>query len=170
MILIFLFNAVKLAIVSLQLIWVSFWKVVSFMKLCEIAIPLQHKFVARINHHEMKKKVTETHSDCSKELLAIKDTMDIMSGKWKIHIIATLTYKGAVRFMDLLRLVDGIGAKMLSKELHDLEVNLLVKRTVLDTKPVTVEYELTPHGKTLERTINEIHLWGKSHRKKIIGK
>jgi len=119
----------------------------------------------------MKKKVTETHAECSKELLAIKDAMDILSGKWKIHIIATLTYeRRALRFMDLLRLVDGIAAKMLSKELHDLETNLLIKRTVMHTKPVTVEYELTPHGKTLEKTIKEIHLWGKSHRKKIIGK
>ncbi|HXA00901.1 MAG TPA: helix-turn-helix domain-containing protein [Cytophagaceae bacterium] len=118
----------------------------------------------------MKKKVTEAHSECSKEILAIKDAMDVLSGKWKIHIIATLTYRGAVRFMDLLRLVDGIAAKMLSKELQDLEINLLIKRTVLDTKPITVEYELTSHGKTLERTINELHLWGKSHRKKIIGK
>jgi len=114
----------------------------------------------------MKDKVTEIHGDCSKELLAVKDAMDVLSGKWKIQIIGALSYKGALRFMDLLRFVDGIGAKMLSKELRDLEINLLVTRTVLDTKPVTVEYELTPHGRTLERTINEIHLWGKSHRKK----
>ena len=119
----------------------------------------------------MKKKVNETHSECSKELMAVKDAMDVLSGKWKIKIIGTLMNNGrALRFMDLLRLVDGIAAKMLSKELHDLEINLLIKRTVLNTKPVTVEYELTPHGKTLERTINEIHLWGKLHRKKIVGK
>jgi DNA-binding HxlR family transcriptional regulator len=119
----------------------------------------------------MKKKVPETHIECTRELLAIKDAMDILTGKWKIHIIATLTYKGIpLRFMDLLRLVEGIGAKMLSKELHDLEINLLIKRTVLNTKPVTVEYELTPHGKTLENTINEMRLWGALHRKKIIAK
>ncbi|MFM7021670.1 MAG: winged helix-turn-helix transcriptional regulator [Flavobacteriales bacterium] len=119
----------------------------------------------------MKKKEPQVHSECSKQFLAIKDAMDILSGKWKIHIIGTLTYsKGPVRFMDLLRLVDGIGAKMLSKELHDLEINLLVKRTVLNTKPITVEYELTAHGKTLEKTINEIRLWGLLHRKKIIDK
>ncbi len=117
------------------------------------------------------KKVPETRGECPKELLAIKDTMDVLSGKWKIQIIATLiNYDRALRFMDLLRLVDGIAAKMLSKELQDLEINLLVKRTVQNTKPITVEYELTPHGKTLERIIGEIGLWGKSHRKKIIGK
>jgi DNA-binding HxlR family transcriptional regulator len=118
----------------------------------------------------MEKKATETHGDCSKKFLAIRDAMDILSGKWKIHIIGTLTYSGTVRFMDLLRLVDGIGAKMLSKELHDLEINLLIKRTVLDTKPVTVEYELTPHGKTLERIIKEIGNWGTLHRTKIIAR
>ena len=119
----------------------------------------------------MKKKVTETNGECSKELMAIKDAMDVLSGKWKIQIIGSMMHYGSpLRFMDLLRLVGGIGAKMLSKELHDLEINLLIKRTVQNTKPVTVEYELTPHGKTLERTINEIHLWGTRHRKKIIGK
>jgi DNA-binding HxlR family transcriptional regulator len=119
----------------------------------------------------MKKKVTGMHVGCSKELLAIKDAMDVLSGKWKIHIIATMIYEERpLRFMDLLRLVDGIAAKMLSKELHDLEVNLIITRTVLDTKPVTVEYELTTHGKTLQEIIIPIHLWGKSHRKKIIGK
>ena len=52
-------------------------------------------------------------------------------------------------FMDLMREVDGIGAKMLSKELQDMEMNRLVSRTVLDTKPITVEYKLTKYGKTL---------------------
>jgi len=119
----------------------------------------------------MTKKVPESKGECAKELLSIKDTMDVLSGKWKIQIIGTLmNYDSALRFMDLLRLVDGIAAKMLSKELQDLEINLLVKRTVQNTKPITVEYELTPHGKTLERIITEIGLWGKSHRKKIIGR
>ena len=119
----------------------------------------------------MKKKVIENHSECSKEQRAIKDAMDVLSGKWKIQIIGSLMHYGSsLRFMDLLRLVDGIAAKMLSKELQDLEINLLVKRTVQNTKPITVEYELTPHGKTLEKIIREIGLWGKLHRKKIIGK
>lgn len=117
----------------------------------------------------MNKKEIHIPSECAKEILAIKDAMDILSGKWKIHILATLTFKNeALRFMDLLRRVEGIGAKMLSKELQDLEMNLLIKRTVLNTKPITVQYELTPHGKTLAPIINEIRLWGASHRKKII--
>lgn len=72
-----------------------------------------------------------------------------------------------MRFMDLIRAVEGIGAKMLSKELQALEMNQLVKRTVCNTKPITVEYEITEYGKTLQPIIAEIGNWGKEHRKKL---
>jgi DNA-binding HxlR family transcriptional regulator len=59
---------------------------------------------------------------------------------------------------------------MLSKELKELELNELVKRTVLETQPITVQYELTEHGDTLQTIISELSDWGIVHRKKIIGK
>jgi DNA-binding HxlR family transcriptional regulator len=40
---------------------------------------------------------------------------------------------------------------MLSKELKDLEDNVIVKPTVYDIKPVTVEYELTPLGESSKK-------------------
>jgi DNA-binding HxlR family transcriptional regulator len=106
---------------------------------------------------------------CTKFLLAIRDTMDVLNGKWKVAIIGSLTF-GEKRFKELQRDVDGITAKMLSKELKDLEVNKLVKRTVFDTKPVTVEYRLTQHGRSLEQVIREMASWGDLHRKTIFGK
>lgn len=54
--------------------------------------------------------------------------MDILTGKWKIHILGTLLYSGKMRFMDLQREIAGIGPKMLAKELQDLEMNHLVMR------------------------------------------
>lgn len=72
-----------------------------------------------------------------------------------------------MRFMDLIREVDGIAAKMLSKELQDMEMNRLVSRTVLNTKPVTVEYEITEYGKTLSPIIDEIAKWGIAYRHSI---
>src|SRR5947209_3121842 len=106
---------------------------------------------------------------CTKFLMAIRDTMDVLNGKWKVAIIGSLTF-GEKRFKELQRDVDGITAKMLSKELKDLEVNKLVKRTVFDTKPVTVEYRLTEHGRSLEKVIEELVRWGSLHRRKIFGK
>lgn len=107
--------------------------------------------------------------DHTQRLMGMRDAMEILSGKWKIQIIAVLLFKGKMRFMDLLREVDGIAAKMLSKELQDLELNQLVSRTVLQTKPITVEYEITRYGRTLEKVVVEIVGWGTRHREKIMG-
>src|ERR1041385_3935329 len=74
--------------------------------------------------------------DHRERLLAINDAMDVLSGKWKIQLIGLLLFKGRMRFMELLRHLDGIGAKMLSKELQNLEANQIITRTVMHTKPV----------------------------------
>ncbi len=100
--------------------------------------------------------------------LAMRDAMDVLRGKWKIQIIGTLIFKGKLRFMDMLREVEGIAAKMLSKELQDLEAHQLVKRTVMNTKPITVEYEITEYAKSLEKVICSIVEWGQNHRKNML--
>jgi DNA-binding HxlR family transcriptional regulator len=109
-----------------------------------------------------------TPEKCKVYIRAVHDTLDMLQGKWKIAIIGSLSF-GNKRFMELQREVTGIGAKMLSKELRDLEINELVKRTVFNTKPVTVEYELTPYGKTLDNIIHEMVKWGIEHRRRIVG-
>jgi len=117
----------------------------------------------------MREKIApeRMHSECSMHLRSINDTLDIINGKWKISIIGSLGF-GKKRFMELQREVEGIGAKMLSKELRELEMNKLVNRVVYDTKPVTVEYEITEYGKTLQPIIQEMARWGAQHRKKIM--
>jgi DNA-binding HxlR family transcriptional regulator len=111
----------------------------------------------------------EFQTDRKKEMMAVHDAMDVLSGKWKIYIISSICHYNKRRFSDVLNDVVGISNKMLSKELKELELNKLVKRTVLDTHPVTVQYELTKHGKTLQTIINNLTAWGKEHRKEVIG-
>ena len=105
-----------------------------------------------------------------KEMRAVQDSMDVLSGKWKIPIISSMCYYNQRRFSDILNDIDGISNRMLSKELKELEINQLVKRKVLDTHPVTVQYQLTEHGKSLKTIINNLKDWGIAHRKVIIGK
>lgn len=107
--------------------------------------------------------------ECTKQLLPVKDALDILSGKWKLQIILSLTF-GKKRFKQIQREIPGLTPKMLSKELKELEINELASRKVYDTSPVTVEYELTPYGKTLKPLIGELHKWGTKHRKKIIAR
>ncbi|MXV16982.1 transcriptional regulator [Pedobacter sp. HMF7056] len=112
----------------------------------------------------------EFQMDRKKEMMAVHDAMDVLNGKWKIYIISSICHYNKRRFSDILNDVTGISNKMLSKELKELELNKLVKRTVLDTQPVTVQYELTKHGKTLQTIINNLTDWGIAHRKEITGK
>ena len=108
-------------------------------------------------------------ADHNERVMAIHDAVDVLSGKWKVQIIGTLLFGGKMRFMDLLRIVDGIAAKMLSKELHDLEANQLITRTVKQTRPITVEYEITEYGRSLETVVKSIANWGLQHRRRIMG-
>jgi DNA-binding HxlR family transcriptional regulator len=123
---------------------------------------------------EIKKKRNgstglEQHSECKKNLLPVRDALDILSGKWKLPIIIALTFDNK-RFKEMQREIEHITPKMLSKELKELEVNQLVKRTVYDTLPVTVEYSLTPYGKSLHKVIEELRTWGLQHRKRLLSK
>jgi len=114
-------------------------------------------------------KRSETcEGDPHQRLMGMRDAIDVLSGKWKIQLIGTLLFNDRMRFMDLLREVNGIAAKMLSKELKDLEAHQIVKRTEVQTKPITVEYEITPYGRSLETVIIEISNWGMGHRRKIM--
>lgn len=110
-----------------------------------------------------------THESCSKALLPVRDALDILSGKWKLPILMALTF-GNMRFSQMAKQIHGITDKMLSKELRELEMNELVKRTVYDTVPVVVEYSMTAYGKTLEKLIGELQVWGSLHRKRIVRK
>lgn len=114
-------------------------------------------------------KEIEMHEiECQQRQLGIRDAMDVLRGKWKIEIIGTLLFKGPLRFKDMQREVEGIGTKMLAKELQDLEAHQLVKRTVMNTKPITVEYQITEYGRSLEPVICSIVQWGHTHRKTIM--
>lgn len=102
--------------------------------------------------------------------MAVHDAMDVLNGKWKISIISSICYHNQRRFSDILNDIHGISNKMLSQELKELEINKLVKRSVLATQPVTVLYQLTEYGKTLQAVIDKLADWGTEHRKVIIGK
>ena len=111
----------------------------------------------------------KTYSECTKAILPVRDALDILSGKWKLPIIISLSF-GNKRFSEMKKEIPGITDRMLSKELRDFEVNLLVKRTVYDSVPVIVEYSMTNYGKSLENLIDALRDWGVLHRKRIIAK
>ncbi|CAH0252587.1 putative HTH-type transcriptional regulator YtcD [Pedobacter sp. Bi27] len=106
---------------------------------------------------------------CEQELAAIRDSLEILGGKWKLRIMRYLNNHIDEKntFKKIQREVEGISAKMLSKELRELEINLLVTRTVMETRPVTVNYAMTEYGLSVFPVTETLVDWGLNHREKI---
>lgn len=88
-------------------------------------------------------------------------TLGILSGKWKLAVLARLL-AGPRRFKQLEREVTGITPKVLVKELKELERDGIVRREAFATVPVTVEYSLTAAGLSLQPIVAAIKQWGKA--------
>ena len=113
-------------------------------------------------------KKTHENDACPYKLRATRDAIDVIQGKWRITIIVSLTY-GNKRFGEIKKDIDDISPKMLSQELKELEMNKLISRTLYDSMPVTVEYALTPLGKSLTNLLNELLEWGIHFREEMTG-
>lgn len=106
---------------------------------------------------------------CTFKLKVLRDALEVIQGKWRLPIIISLTF-GKKRFGEIKKDIKDISPKMLSQELKELEINKLISRTLYDTMPVTVEYALTPLGKSLNKSMDELIEWGIHFRKEVIRK
>jgi DNA-binding HxlR family transcriptional regulator len=99
--------------------------------------------------------------------LALRDAIDLLSGKWKFCIMLNLRKYGTLRFKDMLQTSKPISPKILAKELQELEDNFLIVRTVNDTKPITVSYVLSEYAEEADAVLNALIAFGLNHRKKV---
>lgn len=123
--------------------------------------------IEEFKSYRIDKPPLEIIEHYKEELRAMQDALDIISGRWKMQIIALLC-NGEFRYSELEKGLPKISPRMLSKELKDLEINELVERKVYASLPVKVTYKLADYGYTLVPLINELTNWGKAHREIII--
>ena len=93
------------------------------------------------------------------EACYLQATLSAIGGKWKLPILCSLTANGASRYNDLLRNVRGVSNTMLSKTLHEMENDGLVRRTEYLEVPVRVEYELTEKAQKLQPILQQLIQW-----------
>ncbi|MEJ1238005.1 helix-turn-helix domain-containing protein [Chryseolinea sp. T2] len=106
---------------------------------------------------------------CQQKLMVSRDALEVIQGKWRLPIVLALTF-GDKRFGEIQRDIVDISPKMLSQELKALEENKIITRTLYDSMPVTVEYSLTPLGRSMKKMLDELLNWGYHFRKEILGK
>lgn len=84
--------------------------------------------------------------------------LEHITNKWSIMILTVLCTEPA-RFNEIRRRLDGITHKALADALKRLERNGLVRREVLPTSPVGVEYSITPLAQTLQQPFMALNDW-----------
>lgn len=92
------------------------------------------------------------------EPCAIERGMRVLGGKWTGSILWHLK-DAPVRFNDLSRMVGGASKKMIAERLRHLESHGLVARHVMPTAPVTVQYEITAHGRSALGVLEAMRVW-----------
>jgi DNA-binding HxlR family transcriptional regulator len=117
----------------------------------------------------MEKSIKKRHTECSSMMIPVRDALDVISGKWKLMILISIS-AGNKRFREIERSIPKINSKVLAKELKDLEEHKLIKRTVFDDYPVLIEYTILPYAESLGDVIKALSDWGSNHRKYIHGK
>jgi len=83
---------------------------------------------------------------------------EFLGKRWNAVILAALG-EGPAGFADLRRSVGAITDSVLSDRLSELAGVGLIERTVADTRPPTVRYELTPAGLALLPVLDQLAGW-----------
>ncbi len=119
-----------------------------------------------------------------------RQLLDRISDKWVALILAALGSDGphrrdagvggtsaggygaggprSMRYSDLSRRLAGVSQKMLTQTLRSLERDGLVTRTVTPTVPVTVTYEMTGLGLSLQQLMHGIKAWAEAHMDEVL--
>ena len=92
--------------------------------------------------------------------------LNLIADKWSA-LIVTLLGDGPRRFNDLRRTIGGISQKVLTERLRALECDGILTRTVYASVPPSVEYALTPLGKTLHEPLFAVTHWAEQHVPRI---
>lgn len=107
------------------------------------------------------------HTDAEETLVSMQA---VVGRKWQPVIIYTLLKQGTLGFSSLKERIDDISSKMLSDSLDTLETAGLVTRSVVDDRPVRVEYALTDSGEALEPLVTDMIEWGTRHAAALDGR
>ena len=86
--------------------------------------------------------------------------MSMIEGKWKTVILCRMMIEGRpLRFKELME-VEGISARILTKQLREMEADgLVVKRSYPEVPPRT-EYTLTAKAESLAPILKALAEWG----------
>ena len=99
----------------------------------------------------------------------VQRTIALMGDKWKILVFIALS-DGSRRFGQIQRALDGVTAKVLTRQLRDLERDGFLMRTVFAEVPPRVEYELTELGRSFLPIVEQLKDWSAKHSDELMAR
>lgn len=96
----------------------------------------------------------------------MRKALELISGKWRTHIIYELCKQPVCRFGELKKALPRITNAMLASTLKDLEQYGIVRREQFNEIPPRVEYSLTEKGRALLPAFFELAKWGEAYSEK----
>ncbi len=96
----------------------------------------------------------------------VVDILDRIGDKWTVMVVGALA-DGPMRFNAILRKIGAISHRMLTLTLRGLERDGMVERRAFATVPPTVEYELTPLGRSLIEPLWTLAQWAQAKQAEI---
>ena len=99
---------------------------------------------------------TRVDTHCRAFQLAIR----VLARPWTAVILNVLQ-DGPLRFSEIGERVPGLGDKVLSARLKELEGKGILVREVDDGPPIRVSYELTREGQAFHQVARAIERWGR---------
>lgn len=88
----------------------------------------------------------------------VSDVLRRIGDKWTVLVVVLLGQRPS-RFNELHRGIEAISQRMLTRTLRVLEADGLVHREVFATVPPSVEYSLTPLGRSLLEPLSALAAW-----------
>lgn len=92
----------------------------------------------------------------------VREVLQQIGDKWSTLLLECL-FERNYRFGELRRLVPDISQRMLAQTLKDLQRDGYVHREVFATKPPSVEYSITPLGRSLFAPLSQLIVWAKAN-------
>ncbi|XVS65561.1 winged helix-turn-helix transcriptional regulator [Actinosynnema sp. CA-299493] len=87
-----------------------------------------------------------------------RELLDQVLDKWSLQVLDRLCGRPS-RFNELRRAIPLVTQKSLTTTLRRLERNGMVERVVVSSRPIAVEYRITPLGTTLQDLIDALLRW-----------
>jgi DNA-binding HxlR family transcriptional regulator len=94
---------------------------------------------------------------------ALDAAMSVIGGRWKAEILCKLYIKGDMRFNQLMKELEMVSPKILTKQLREMENDGLIVRTVYPRVPICVEYSVSELGKSLAPAMSLLAKWSLEH-------